>query len=163
MSTPVLGHELAELQPVPVPIFRLFEWSSENSPQEGVSDILSSQLGGRVPSDHLKRTLTQLEAFTPSAVQLHAAHFESLVLATTMTTQSKSPVASPQMELAPTARDRYFSLSSNAIGAYLTVARFWIPPGTASAGGMWSQPVVTVIGAPTPTVIRAAFPYQSFC
>jgi hypothetical protein len=55
MSTPVLGHELAELQPVPVPIFRLFEWSSENSPQEGVSDILSSQLGGRVHCDPLKK------------------------------------------------------------------------------------------------------------
>ena len=80
-----------------------------------------------MPSDHLKRTLPQLEAFTPSAVQLHA-HFESLVC-TTMTLQSKSPVASPHMELAPTARDRYVSLSSNAIGAYLTVARFWIPPG----------------------------------
>jgi hypothetical protein len=92
---------------------------------------------------------------------LHA-HFESLVLAT-MTAPTKSPV-SPLMELAPTARDRYVSLSSNAIGASLTVARFWIPPGTASAGGVWSNPVVTVIGALTPTVDgvsldgRKAFP-----
>jgi hypothetical protein len=68
------------------------------------------------------------------------------------------------MELAPTARDRYVSLSSNAIGAYLTVVRFWIPPGTASGGGVWSNPVVTVIGAPTQTVNgvsldgRKAFP-----
>jgi hypothetical protein len=92
MLTPVLGHELAELQPVPVPIFRLFEWSSENSPQEGVSDILSSQLGGRMHCDPLKRTSSQLEAFSPSAGHLHA-HFESLVLAT-MTNKTKSRVFS---------------------------------------------------------------------
>jgi hypothetical protein len=29
------------------------------------------------------------------------------------------------MAILPTARDRYVSVSSNAIGAYLTVARFW--------------------------------------
>jgi hypothetical protein len=41
-----------------------------------------------------------------------------------MTALMKSPV-SPLMEILPTARDRYVSVSSNAIGAYLTVARFW--------------------------------------
>jgi hypothetical protein len=40
-----------------------------------------------------------------------------------MTAPTKSLV-SPLMELTPTARDRYVSLSSNAIGAYLMVARF---------------------------------------
>ena len=149
MSIPVMGHELAEIQPVPIPILRHFEWSSENSPQAGVSDVLTSQLGGRRPSTPLKKDPFLLKAFAPSADLMHA-HFESLVLAT-MTTPTKSPV-SPLMEPAPTARDRYVSLSSNAIGAYLTVARFWIPPSTDSAGGVWSHPVVTVIGAPTPTV-----------
>jgi hypothetical protein len=59
-----------------------------------------------------------------------------------MTTPTKSPV-SPLMEPAPTGRDGYVSLSSNAIGADLMVARFWIPPGTDSAGGVWS--VLTII------------------
>jgi hypothetical protein len=104
-----------------------------------------------VPCDHLKKAAAQLEAFAPSAHQLQAT-FESLVLA------PKSPV-SPLMELAPTARDRYVLLSSNAIGAYLTVARFWIPPGTDSAGGVWSNPVVTVIGAPTPPVDAVPCPW----
>jgi hypothetical protein len=54
-----------------------------------------------------------LEAFAPSADQ-RQANFESLVLAT-MTAPTKSPV-SPLMEIAPIARDRYVSLSSNAIG-----------------------------------------------
>jgi hypothetical protein len=100
----VLGHELAELQPVSVPIFRLFEWSSENSPQEGISDVLSSQLGGRVPCDPLKKSPAQIEAIAPSADQMRA-NFESLVLVTT-TNPTKSPAA-PFEESAPTARDRY--------------------------------------------------------
>jgi hypothetical protein len=105
MSIPVMGYELAELQPVPVPIFRLFEWSSENSPQEGVSDVLSSQLGGRAHCDSLKKTPAQMRV-----------HFESLVLAT-MTHLTKSPV-SPLVEIIPTACDRrYVSLSSNAFGS----------------------------------------------
>jgi hypothetical protein len=78
-----------------------------------------------------------------SSGQLLQANFESLVFAT-MTAPTKSPV-SPLMEIAPTARDQFVSLSSNAIGAYLTVARFWIPPGT-DAGGLWSHPVWPVIG-----------------
>jgi hypothetical protein len=136
MSIPVMGHELANLQPVPVPLFHLFEWSSENSPQEGASDVLSSQLGGRVLADPLKRTTAQIEAFAPSTDQMRA-HFESLLLATMS---------------APTARDRYASVSANAIGAYLTYARFWIPAGPDCTSGLWSNPVLTVIGAPMPTV-----------
>ena len=97
MSTPFLGHELADLQPVPVPLLRLFEWSSENSPQEGISNILSSQLGGKVmPSDRVKKTPSQLEALSPSAAQLWA-NFECLALAT-MTALLKSPDGSPTLE-----------------------------------------------------------------
>jgi hypothetical protein len=56
--------------------------------------------------------------------QLLQANFESLVLAT-MSAPTKSPV-SPLMDIVPTACDQYVLLSSNAIGAYLTVARFWL-------------------------------------
>jgi hypothetical protein len=162
MSHPVMGHDLAHLQPVPVPLFHHFEWSSENSPQEGASDVLSSQLGVRVLGEPLKKTTAQTEAFAPSADQMRA-HFESLLLAT-MTHPPKSPAThsdgitptplaeSPSEKSAPTARDRYASVSANAIGAYLTVARFWIPPGPDRTSGSWSNPVLTVIGAPTPTV-----------
>jgi hypothetical protein len=73
------------------PIFCLFEWSSETSPREGVSDVLSSQLGGRVQCDSLKKAPAQIEAFALSADQMRA-HFESLVLAT-MTHSTKSPAA----------------------------------------------------------------------
>jgi hypothetical protein len=65
-----------------------------------------------------------------------------------MTAPTKLPV-SPLMEIAPTTYNRYVSLSSNAIGAYWTVAPFWIPPGTDGAGGVWSNQVLPVIGAPT--------------
>ena len=100
MSNPNFGHKLAELHPVPVPIFRLFEWSSENSPQEGGSDVLSFQLGGRMPrSGSFKKAPALLETFAPSTDQLRAI-FESLVLAT-MPAPMKSPAVSPLMEIAP--------------------------------------------------------------
>ena len=127
MSHLVFGHELAEAQPVPVPILRLFEWSSENPPQGSLSDILSPQLGGRVHCDPLQKSKAQLEAIAPSSVQMRA-NFESLVIGP-MTNPTK-PHAAP-----PTARDRYLWVSSNAIGAYLTVARFWIPPDTHTGTG----------------------------
>jgi hypothetical protein len=76
MLIPVMGHELAELQPVSVPL------------------LLRSLLLRRAP-----------------------------------------PLAG--------ARDQY---------VYLNVTRFWIPPGTDSACGVWSNPVLMVIGAPTPPV-----------
>jgi hypothetical protein len=56
--------------------------------------------------------------------QLLQVNFESLVLAT-LTAPTTLPV-SPLMEIVPTACDRYVLLSSNAIGAYLTAARFWL-------------------------------------
>jgi hypothetical protein len=52
------------------------------------------------------------------------------------------PSFSEPIEVAQT----YVSLSSNANGAYLPVVRFWIPPGT-DAGRVRSNPVLTVIGA----------------
>jgi hypothetical protein len=73
-----------------------------------------------VQCDSLKKAPAQIEAFAPSADQMRA-HFESLVLATT--THSMKLPAAPFEESAPTARDRYVLLSSNALGAYLTVAR----------------------------------------
>jgi hypothetical protein len=158
MSLPTSGRELAELQPVPVPILKFFEWASEHPPQGSISDILSSQLGGRMTGTHFQKPTVQFGALAPSSDQMRA-YFEALVIST-MTNPTKS-LAAP-----PTARDRYSSVSSHAIGAYLTVARFWIPPDTHSGlgpgapsdtrigtvSGGWSTPLLTVIGAPTPTV-----------
>jgi hypothetical protein len=74
-------------------------------PQGSLSNILSSQLGGRVPGDPLQQSLAQLDAIAPSPAQLQA-EFESLVL---------SPMTNPLTPHAPppSARDRYCSVSSN--------------------------------------------------
>jgi hypothetical protein len=47
-------------------------------------------------------------------------------------------------------KDHYHLLSTHAVGGFLVVARFWIPPLSSSdAEGTWSMPILTIIGAPT--------------
>jgi hypothetical protein len=57
-----------------------------------------------------------------------------------------------------TPQERYKLLSTHAVGGFLAVARFWIPPSNDHTAGSWSVLVVTVIGTPTMTVDAVAVP-----
>ena len=154
MSTNLLfGPELAARQPHPVPLFRLFDWASSDAAPEGnPRDFFALHSGGEFSADTGKDDLALAACCAPSG-QLLSDAFESLCLELAKAPEFRSVeelltrgthLASP--------RERYQSFSTQAVGGFLTVARFWIPPSPTLLEGGWSEPVMTVIGAPTTTV-----------
>jgi hypothetical protein len=152
---PHFGLDLAGQQPTPVPLFSSFDWASDSEPEGDPRDFFALQFSGKVPSDHLASDLDMAAKFAPTAPALQSA-FEALYIqfVGATATQASTPSSSdpPSMPIGSPA-DRYHLLSTHAVGGFLAVTRFWIPPMLSTdAEGLWREPVLTVIGAPTTMV-----------
>jgi hypothetical protein len=101
-------------------------------------------------SDSFKKAPALLEAFAPSADHQLRAIFESLVLAT-MTAPTKSPVSASFDGDRPHCAWPIHLVVFQCYWSILDCCALLDPPGT-DAGGVWSNLVLTVVGAPRPTV-----------
>jgi hypothetical protein len=180
-TPPSLGLALADRQPIPIPLFAFLDWASGTEPEGDPRDFFALQFSGTVPSDLLAADPDLSALFAPPGSVLKVA-FELLyaqyVRASTtpastfdgsLIATAGSPVDRPTNAVGGSLMagslhatvvspvDRYSFISTNAVGGFLTAALFWIPPTSnpdvmTGAGGSWSEPVLTVIGAPPATV-----------
>jgi hypothetical protein len=92
------------------------------------------------------------------ALMVHALQgaFEELYLRFVGGAATQAPALSSSTPLPTTidsSKARYHLLSTHPVGGFLAVAHFWIPPmSSVDAEGIWSNPILMVIGAPTTTV-----------
>jgi hypothetical protein len=152
---PRFGFALAGQQPTPVPLFSSFDWASDLEPEGDPRDFFALLFCGKVPSENLASDLDMAATFALTAQALKGA-FEELYLhfIGAAATQAPAHCSSPPLPMTiGSSKVRYHLLSIHAVGGFLAVAWFWIPPmSSADAEGTWSDPILMVIGAPTTTV-----------
>jgi hypothetical protein len=130
----LFGPELAAKQPHLVPLFSLFDWASGTAPEGDPRDFFALQSGGKVPATNLLDDPDLMETFAPSgAVQL-TTHFENLCL-----TLAKSPQSIDSDAALVSPSKCYWLISSHAVGGFLSVARFWVPPSDDGAEGHYQR------------------------
>ena len=141
---PRFGFGLAGQQPTPVPLFSSFDWASDSEPEGDPRDVFALQFCGKVPSETFASDLDMAAMFAPTAPALKGA-FEELFLrfVGAAATQAPDPRSSPPIRTTiGSSKARYHLLSTHAVGGFLAIARFWIPPmSSADAEGTWSDPV----------------------
>jgi hypothetical protein len=134
--------------------FSFFDCAFDSEPEGDPRDFFALQYSGKVLSDNFVLDLELAATYAPMAKALKDA-FEALYIHFIGATanQASAPGSSDSPISIGSLKDRYHLLSTHAVGSFLTVACFWIPPlSSANAKGSWSMPVLTIIGAPTTTI-----------
>jgi hypothetical protein len=152
---PHFGFALAGQQSTPVLLFSSFDWASDLDSEGNPMDFFALQFSGEVHSENIASDLDMAATFAPMAQALQGA-FEELYLHFfgAAATQVPIPSSSPPLPMTiGSSKARYHLLSTHAVGGFLGVTHFWIPPMSfIDAEGTWSNPILMVIGAPTTTV-----------